>query len=112
MLACGAGRAGEAARARLQGAALSQAAQAFKAALPHAGLPEFRRWLQLVGARVGLGPALALEEQVMQHPPYTRSKLGACLPLHASYLSQAHAYIAHQRSTSQVHGGCDELVYG
>ena len=52
----GAGPAGAAARARLQGAALAQAAQAFRAALPGRGLPDFLRWLALVGARVGLAP--------------------------------------------------------
>ena len=64
---CNAGEAGETARARLLGAALAQAMQAFKHALPGRSLADFQIWLRAAGARVGLAPALALDDQV--HAP-------------------------------------------
>ena len=71
-----AGQAGAAAKARLQGAALTQAMQAFKAALPEHSLANFQMWLRAAGPDVGLGPALAFDSQV----PTSAALCPAALP--------------------------------
>ena len=67
-----AGEAGETAKARLLGAALGQAMQAFKAALPGRSLADFRLWLRAAGAQAGLAPALAADYQACAPFPAVR----------------------------------------
>jgi hypothetical protein len=52
----------------MQGSGLLQAMQAFKAALPARGLPDFQQWLRQRGPHVGVIPDSSTNDQVSPTP--------------------------------------------